>query len=49
MHSFTIEKLIQHLGPVGAQLKAGRKALTNKIFNANIIDNPDSFEWFYLD
>lgn len=46
MHSFTIEKLVQHLGPVGAQLKAGRKGISNKIFNANIIDNPDSFEWF---
>ena len=46
MHSFTIEKLVQHLGPVGAQLKAGKKGLTNKIFNANIIDNPDSFDWF---
>ena len=46
MHSFTIEKLVQHLGPLGSQLKAGKKGLSNKIFNANIIDNPDSFEWF---
>jgi hypothetical protein len=32
MHSFTIERLVQHLGPVGAQLKAGTKRINQQDF-----------------
>ena len=42
---FTISKLLN--GELrGLRLLAGREALDNEIQNVNVIENPDSYDWF---
>ena len=46
MPTLTIDTLIQHLNLESDALKAGRIGITNKIYGAGIIENPDYFDWF---
>lgn len=43
---FTIEKLVNNNIITGLTLVAGKNKLNNEITNVNIIENPDSYEWF---
>ena len=46
MNSFTVEQFLSNTTIKGLKLVAGESGVKNTIFNANIIDNPDSYEWF---
>ena len=46
MNAITIKKLIEGSGLKGLRLLTDPKFENNKIYNVNIIDNPDSYEWF---
>lgn len=46
MNSFTIERFLKNTTITGLRLVAGEQGVLNTINNANIIDNPDSYEWF---
>ena len=44
--SFTIKKLLELKTIEGLYIIAGKRGIMKNIYNSNIIDNPDSFEWF---
>lgn len=44
--SLTIKKLLELRSINGLVIIAGKTGLNKSIYNVNIIDNPDSFEWF---
>jgi len=46
MKSFTIRHLLDLPGIKGLRVVTGKTGLDNPITNVNIIDNPDSYEWF---
>lgn len=46
MNAITIKKLIEGTGLKGLRLLSDIKFENNKIYNVNIIDNPDSYDWF---
>ena len=46
MTKFTIERFLENTTIKGLRLVAGEQGIFNAINNANIIDNPDSYEWF---
>ncbi len=46
MKSFTIRHLLDLPGIKGLHVVTGKAGLDNSITNVNIIDNPDSYEWF---
>lgn len=46
MGTFTIQTLVESQLIEGLRLVSGEQQQTNIIRNVNIIDNPDSFEWF---
>ena len=46
MKSFTIRNLLDVSGIKGLRVVTGKAGLDNPITNVNIIDNPDSYEWF---
>lgn len=46
MSGVTIHDIVNHKGLEGLRLVAGMNKKSNVVHNVNIIDNPDSFEWF---
>jgi purine catabolism regulator len=46
VYSITVKKLIEDSPLKGLRLLTGNSAENNFIYNVNIIDNPDSYDWF---
>jgi PucR family transcriptional regulator, purine catabolism regulatory protein len=46
MYSITVKKLIEDSPLKGLRLLTGNSSDNNFIYNVNIIDNPDSYDWF---
>lgn len=44
--SFTVKKLLELKTIEGLEIIAGKKGIEKSIYDVNIVDNPDSFEWF---
>jgi len=42
---FTVEQLVNHPDLPGLKIMAGKRSANNAISGANIIDNPDTYDW----
>ena len=46
MTPYTVEHLLEEKALAGINLVAGHDGRTKEITNVNIIDNPDTYDWF---